>query len=51
MGTISPWINRKFNFDFPVALYPNILVRFRGTPARLEDAVRGLSRRGDGACL
>ena len=29
----------------------DILVRFRGTPARLEDAVRGLSRGGDGACL
>ena len=27
-----------------MSLYPNILARFRGTPARLEEAVRGLSR-------
>lgn len=38
------WVDRRFNFDFPVDLYPNILARFRGAPARLEDAVRGLSR-------
>lgn len=47
MHTVSQlvtWVNRTFNFDFPVALYPNILARVRGTPARLEDAVRGLSR-------
>ena len=44
MAAISPWIERRFNFDFPVGLYPNVLARFRGTPARLEDAVRGLSR-------
>ncbi len=39
----AKWIDRKFNFDFDVALYPNLLARFRGTPARLEEAVRGLS--------
>lgn len=39
-----PWIDRRFNFDFPVDLYPNVLARFRGTPARLEEAVRKLSR-------
>ena len=44
MTAISPWVNRRFNFDFPVSLYPNILARFRGTPARLEEAVRDLSR-------
>ena len=44
MTATSPWVNRRFNFDFPVSLYPNILARFRGTPARLEEAVRGLSR-------
>ena len=41
---ISPWIERTFNFDFPAALYPNVLTRFRGTPARLEDVVAGLTR-------
>ena len=43
MSTL-PWIDRKFDFDFAVGLYPNVLARFRGTPARLEDAIRGLSR-------
>ena len=42
--TAVNWIQRKFSFDLSVDLYPNILARFRGTPARLEDAVRGLSR-------
>jgi len=30
------WIDRKFTFDFPVDLYPNIVERLRGTPDRLE---------------
>ena len=33
------WIERKFNFDFPVFLYPDIIERVRGTPARIEDRV------------
>ena len=44
MSEVVPWLNRKFNFDFPVSLYPNILARVRGTPSRLRDAVHGLSR-------
>jgi uncharacterized damage-inducible protein DinB len=44
MTTIPIWTERTFNFDFPVTLYPNILARIRGTPARLDEAVRGLSR-------
>ena len=43
MSEVPPWIPRKFNFDFPANLYPNILARVRGTPPRLEEAVRGLS--------
>lgn len=43
MNTVA-WVDRRFNFDYLVDLYPNILARFRGTPARLEDAVCGLSR-------
>jgi uncharacterized damage-inducible protein DinB len=31
------WIDRMFTFDFPVDLFPNIVERLRGTPARLED--------------
>lgn len=43
MTDVPTWVDRRFNFDFPIGLYPNILARVRGTPARLEDAVRGLS--------
>lgn len=38
------WFDRKFDFSFPVELLPNLLARLRGTPARLEDALRGRSR-------
>ena len=39
-----PWIQRSFTFDVPVEIYPDVVERFRGTPARVEDRVRGLSR-------
>ena len=38
------WFERKFKFDFPVELYPNICIRLRGTPARAEEVTRGLAR-------
>jgi len=38
------WFERRFKFDFPVEVYPSLCVRLRGTPARLEELVRGLSR-------
>ncbi|MDT4896324.1 MAG: hypothetical protein QOH25_1401 [Acidobacteriota bacterium] len=35
------WFEREFSFDFlPVWMYPNVVERVRGTPARLEDLVR-----------
>jgi uncharacterized damage-inducible protein DinB len=38
------WFTRKFSFDLlPVWMYPNVVERLRGTPARLEDLLRGLS--------
>ncbi|SRR5690606_6982195 len=36
------WFDRKFNFDFPVELFPNIVERLGGTPARLEEKFRML---------
>lgn len=36
------WVDRRFSFETPVALYPSLLERLRGTPARLEERVRGL---------
>jgi hypothetical protein len=35
----TPWVERTFNFDFPVGLFPCILERVRGTPARLEELI------------
>ncbi|HLG36250.1 MAG TPA: DinB family protein, partial [Bacteroidia bacterium] len=39
----TPWIERKFNFDFPVSHFPVIVERMRGTPARIEDMVKNIS--------
>jgi len=43
MTEITPWLDRIFECDFPVGLYPNVLARVRGTAPRLEEAVQGLS--------
>lgn len=31
------WFERKFTFDLPAWMYPNVVERLRGTPARLDD--------------
>jgi uncharacterized damage-inducible protein DinB len=38
------WFERKFEFTFPVEQHPNLCARLRGTPARLEEIVRGADR-------
>ena len=38
------WVDRTFDFGFPVETAPLLLERLRGTPARLEDRVRSLPR-------
>jgi uncharacterized damage-inducible protein DinB len=43
MSQVPTWFERKFEFTFPVEQYPNLCVRLRGTPARLEETVRGVS--------
>ena len=40
MSQIPNWFERKFEFSFPADLYPNLCIRLRGTPARLEEIVR-----------
>jgi len=37
------WTNRRFTFDFPAGIYPEMIERVRGTPARLEELVAGVS--------
>jgi uncharacterized damage-inducible protein DinB len=41
---VPAWFERKFEFTFPVEQYPNLCARLRGTPARLEEMLRGSSR-------
>ena len=36
------WFQRKFQLGLPVESFPDILERLRGTPARLEERVRGI---------
>lgn len=38
------WVNRKFEFNLPVEMFPVVVERLRGTPARLEDKLQSLSR-------
>src|SRR5215472_2252962 len=44
MSQVPVWFERKFDFTFPAGQYPNICVRLRGTPARLKEMLRGVSR-------
>jgi uncharacterized damage-inducible protein DinB len=50
----TKWFERKFQFNLPVGLFPSVVERLRGTPARLEELVRALpthvltAKRGDG---
>jgi uncharacterized damage-inducible protein DinB len=41
MSQVPVWFERKFEFTFPLELHPNLLARLRGTPARLEESLRG----------
>jgi hypothetical protein len=43
MSKVPVWFERKFEFSFPLELLPNLRARLRGTPARLEEALRSRS--------
>ena len=49
----TKWVEREFEFNLPVGVFPCVVERLRGTPARLEELVRHLppgvltARRGD----
>jgi uncharacterized damage-inducible protein DinB len=36
------WTERTFKFDFPAGLYPELIERLRGTPARIADRLAGV---------
>lgn len=40
--TRTQWFSRRFTFDVEPWAYPNLVERVRGTPARLEERLRGL---------
>ena len=47
------WTDRKFTFSYPVELYPEMIERVRGAPARLDEYLNSapaeiLTRRDDG---
>jgi hypothetical protein len=47
------WIDRQFNFNFPVELYQQIIERLRGAPARVDEyfnsaSAEVLARRDEG---
>jgi uncharacterized damage-inducible protein DinB len=44
MSQVPAWFERTFAFSFPVEVWPNVCVRLRGTPPRLEEILRGRSR-------
>jgi len=44
MSDVPVWFERKFEFTFPVEQYPNLCVRWLGTPARLDEMVRDSPR-------
>jgi uncharacterized damage-inducible protein DinB len=41
MIALPGWFDRQFDFTFPPEQHPNLCVRLRGTPARLEEMIRG----------
>ena len=43
MSSHIDWVKRQFNFDFPAALYPELIERLRGTHPRLADRLRPLA--------
>lgn len=44
---VPAWVERKFDVPCPVEQYPNVCVRLRGTPARLEEILRQVTTNAD----
>ncbi|UCF65611.1 MAG: DinB family protein [bacterium] len=38
------WIERRFKFDFPAEVYPELLVRLDSTPNRLKELIANIPR-------
>lgn len=44
MSHVAAWFEREFEFTFPVEQFPNLCIRLRGTPARLDEIAQHGSR-------
>jgi len=44
MTNVPIWFDRKFTFAFPVEQFPNVCIRLRGAPARLEEILQPCPR-------
>lgn len=44
MSERTLWFERKFSFDLPAWMFPNVLERLRGTPVRVEERARAFPR-------
>ncbi len=38
----TSWLERRFETGLPLEMFPNVLERLRGTPARVEDRLQGV---------
>ena len=38
----TKWVERKFEFNLPVGVFPCVVERLRGTPARMDELFRAL---------
>lgn len=43
MAAKLPWLQRHWKFEGPIGVYPDVLDRLRGVPARIEDKVASFS--------
>jgi uncharacterized damage-inducible protein DinB len=43
MANRIKWTDRKFDFSFPTGIYPELIERLRGVPARLDEHCRSVS--------
>ncbi len=43
MIPVGKWFERKFTFDVPMQLFPEMVERLRGTPVRIEEKTKDLS--------
>jgi hypothetical protein len=39
----TKWVEREFEFNLPAGVFPSVLERLRGTPARVEELTRSLA--------